>query len=704
MVRELDLKKPPSIAESIDWARALLLLGADDIDAQVFTDTMSIIVKHRTDLDVVAERVGMKLARPAACHARRLAGARRSTAAATPTRRRPGSARASSSSARSCAARASRSARASCSTPSPSCARSPGREPVGLPRGAGRDAGQVPGGPADLRPRLRPLLLPRRRDGGRPRGRRRGRRDGRRGRRAQPRDAAPADRPGAARRRGGAMRDLARLAIAAFGRQGEGSGVIGVDVQRIRRALGLRAEPQPDLPPDDPRAEGLPRDAIRRFEALLRQELERAPDRAHRGAAARAAAQRARPRAAQRAAAGPRRRAPRRRPAQAPPEDPGPGAARAQAPRPRRRAQDDARVAGDRRRAGRPASTSRCARGARRSTCCATSRRQRHERERLLPLRPARAARLVSQDALVRLHRAHQRGHRRLRARARLQGRQRGDRPRRRRRRHLAATPTTAACGASSATLVEDDLHPRATVIVLGDARTNGRDPRADVFAQVAAQGRAHLLAEPRAAAVLELRRLGHRGLRAPLRGLRVLDDRPARGLRQGADAPGRAAPERVVRCRRDGKRESAPRGSPSATARRSPSTPSTSRSSRARCSATSGPNGAGKTTTIRLLLGLHRPTSGPGRALRHRRLARPGARPPARRLRGRRAVPVAVAHRRRDARLPRAVRGRHGRRLPRRADRALPPRPRQEGPRAVEGQPPEGAARSRRSPAAPTC
>ncbi|MEA2392922.1 MAG: hypothetical protein QOJ82_813 [Solirubrobacteraceae bacterium] len=61
MVRELDLKKPPSIAESIDWARALLLLGADDIDARTFTETMSVIVKHRTDLDVVAERVGMKL-------------------------------------------------------------------------------------------------------------------------------------------------------------------------------------------------------------------------------------------------------------------------------------------------------------------------------------------------------------------------------------------------------------------------------------------------------------------------------------------------------------------------------------------------------------------------------------------------------------------------------------------------------------------
>jgi MoxR-like ATPase len=61
MVRELDLKKPPSIAESIDWARALLLLGAQDIDATVFRETLSVIVKHRTDLDVVAERVGVTL-------------------------------------------------------------------------------------------------------------------------------------------------------------------------------------------------------------------------------------------------------------------------------------------------------------------------------------------------------------------------------------------------------------------------------------------------------------------------------------------------------------------------------------------------------------------------------------------------------------------------------------------------------------------
>jgi MoxR-like ATPase len=61
MVRGLDLKKPPSIAESIDWGRALVVLGAADIDRSVFERTISIIVKHRTDLDIVAERVGVRL-------------------------------------------------------------------------------------------------------------------------------------------------------------------------------------------------------------------------------------------------------------------------------------------------------------------------------------------------------------------------------------------------------------------------------------------------------------------------------------------------------------------------------------------------------------------------------------------------------------------------------------------------------------------
>ncbi|MDP9376017.1 MAG: MoxR family ATPase [Actinomycetota bacterium] len=61
LVRELDLRKPPSLAESIDWARALVLLGANEITAEVFGQTMSVIVKHRTDLALVAERVGVHL-------------------------------------------------------------------------------------------------------------------------------------------------------------------------------------------------------------------------------------------------------------------------------------------------------------------------------------------------------------------------------------------------------------------------------------------------------------------------------------------------------------------------------------------------------------------------------------------------------------------------------------------------------------------
>jgi len=71
----------------------------------------------------------------------------------------------------------------------------------------------------------------------------------------------------------GELRDLARLAIAAFGRQGEGSGVIGVDVQRIRRTLGLKAAQNVAQPPDP---ESVPLERLRAFEAHVRRELERA--------------------------------------------------------------------------------------------------------------------------------------------------------------------------------------------------------------------------------------------------------------------------------------------------------------------------------------------------------------------------------------------------------------------------------------------
>jgi uncharacterized protein with von Willebrand factor type A (vWA) domain len=70
----------------------------------------------------------------------------------------------------------------------------------------------------------------------------------------------------------GEMRDLARLAIAAFGRQGEGSGVVGVDVQRIRRTLGLKAEKAGSELPD---SNAVPRDRLQEFERHVRRELDR---------------------------------------------------------------------------------------------------------------------------------------------------------------------------------------------------------------------------------------------------------------------------------------------------------------------------------------------------------------------------------------------------------------------------------------------
>ena len=70
----------------------------------------------------------------------------------------------------------------------------------------------------------------------------------------------------------GEMRDAARLAIAAFGRRGEGSGVVGVDVQRIRRTLGLQASGRV-AEGDEP---ALEREQIQAFERHLRRELDRA--------------------------------------------------------------------------------------------------------------------------------------------------------------------------------------------------------------------------------------------------------------------------------------------------------------------------------------------------------------------------------------------------------------------------------------------
>ena len=49
-LRQLDLKKAPSVSETIDWARTLVLLGIEHIDAQQAKETLHILLKYQTDI------------------------------------------------------------------------------------------------------------------------------------------------------------------------------------------------------------------------------------------------------------------------------------------------------------------------------------------------------------------------------------------------------------------------------------------------------------------------------------------------------------------------------------------------------------------------------------------------------------------------------------------------------------------------------
>lgn len=49
-VRRLDLKKAPSISETLDWARALMILNADELDEKLVNETLNIILKHQGDI------------------------------------------------------------------------------------------------------------------------------------------------------------------------------------------------------------------------------------------------------------------------------------------------------------------------------------------------------------------------------------------------------------------------------------------------------------------------------------------------------------------------------------------------------------------------------------------------------------------------------------------------------------------------------
>jgi MoxR-like ATPase len=56
-IRELDLAKPPGVAETIDWARTLDFLGETDLRAGSALDTLGAVIKDRDDLDVVRDNL-----------------------------------------------------------------------------------------------------------------------------------------------------------------------------------------------------------------------------------------------------------------------------------------------------------------------------------------------------------------------------------------------------------------------------------------------------------------------------------------------------------------------------------------------------------------------------------------------------------------------------------------------------------------------
>jgi MoxR-like ATPase len=61
-IRQLDLKKAPSVSETIDWARTLILLGIENIDAQQAKETLHILLKYQTDIAKATKELAVEAA------------------------------------------------------------------------------------------------------------------------------------------------------------------------------------------------------------------------------------------------------------------------------------------------------------------------------------------------------------------------------------------------------------------------------------------------------------------------------------------------------------------------------------------------------------------------------------------------------------------------------------------------------------------
>jgi MoxR-like ATPase len=56
-LRTLELRKAPSVSETLDWARTLVVLGVQSIDAAQARDTLHILLKYQTDIERAAKEL-----------------------------------------------------------------------------------------------------------------------------------------------------------------------------------------------------------------------------------------------------------------------------------------------------------------------------------------------------------------------------------------------------------------------------------------------------------------------------------------------------------------------------------------------------------------------------------------------------------------------------------------------------------------------
>jgi len=67
-VRTLDLKKLPSVSETIDWARVMLLLHASVLDPDIVRDTLNVLLKYEIDMESVVPQISEMIDKASRAH------------------------------------------------------------------------------------------------------------------------------------------------------------------------------------------------------------------------------------------------------------------------------------------------------------------------------------------------------------------------------------------------------------------------------------------------------------------------------------------------------------------------------------------------------------------------------------------------------------------------------------------------------------